>query len=101
MNNKELYKLLQTVQKNIRCPQCGKGYTFSQIKIRGIVDTIVFLELNCSSHMPVMATVTMSQSGQNQPASHEKITLNDVLQAHDLLREFDGGFKNLFDKSIK
>jgi len=101
MNNKELYKLLQTVQKNIRCPQCGKEYSFSQIKIRGIVDKIVFLELVCLDHMPVMATVTLAGSNKSEKiTTDEKVTLNDVLEAHNLINEFKGDFQKLFDKSV-
>ena len=61
MNHKELYNLLKTVRQNIRCPQCGKQYKFTQIKIRGIADFIVFLELSCDNHMPVLATVALSK----------------------------------------
>jgi hypothetical protein len=101
MNNKELYKLLQTVQKNIRCPQCGKEYGFSEIKIRGIMDTIVFLELNCAGHMPVLATVTLTKSQMESKAkNNQKVGNNDVLETFKILKNFKGGFDKLFNNPI-
>lgn len=95
MNHKELYNLLCTVKKNIRCPQCGKEYEFSQIKIRGIAEFIVFLELSCSSHMPVMATVALSNK-QTPEKDVEKVNNDDVLDTYKFLEKFSGGFDKIF-----
>lgn len=100
MNNKELYKLLQTVQKNIHCPQCGKEYSFSEIKIRGIIESIVFLELNCSDHMPVLATVTLDIQSKLQKKNNSKVTSNDVIETYKILKDFSGGFDKLFKNKI-
>jgi hypothetical protein len=98
MNHQELYNLLQTVQKNIRCPQCGLSYGFEQISIRGIVDSIVFLELNCPEHMPVLATVTLTVKPEAEKRMDEKINTNDVIEAHKFLNTFSGGFEQIFNK---
>lgn len=96
MNHQELYKLLVTVQKNVRCPQCGKAYDFPAIQIKGIVDTIVFLELNCINHMPLLATVSLSKPslGKNQK---EKVNSDDVIETYRFLKNFHGGFEQLFE----
>jgi len=98
MNQTEISKLLRTVWKNVRCPQCGKQYSFSHIKIRGVLDKVCFLELNCSDHMPLIATVFLN--GNNQPAIKNitKINSNDVIETHKLLKKFKGNFKKIFDK---
>ena len=95
MNHQELYKLISTVQKNVRCPQCGKQYDFTKIHIRGVVDSIVFLELNCSNHMPLLATVSLSKSKQKNIAK-EKVNNNDVIETYRALKDFGGGFDQLF-----
>lgn len=100
MNHQELYNLLKTVRKNIRCPQCGKEYGFSEIKIRGIAEFIVFLELHCQNHMPVLATVALSQKntlGKNKTV----VDSNDVINIYSFLKDFRGGFENIFSGNKK
>lgn len=97
MNHQELYKLLVTVQKNVRCPQCGKPYDFAAIQIRGIVDALVFLELSCGSHMPLLATVSLSkQTPAKLPTGQGKVTPDDVIETYRIMKNFDGSFEKLF-----
>lgn len=98
MNHQELYKLLVTVQKNVHCPQCGKSYEFKNIQIRDIVDTIVFLELSCDGHMPLLATVTMSK--QKQPTEiADKVNSDDVIGMYRFLKNFKGDFEHFFKEN--
>lgn len=98
MNHKELFKLLKTIRKNIRCPQCGKEYQFSQIKIRGIAETIVFLELSCPEHMPVLATVALNSKLAPAKPAGKVIDNNDVIATYKFLEKFSGGFRKIFQK---
>jgi hypothetical protein len=101
MNHQELYKLLVSTQKNVRCPQCGKSYDFSAIQIRGIVDSIVFLELNCPNHMPLLATVTLSRPAKSQmrKATSDKIQSDDVIETYRFLKDWKGNFAELFGET--
>lgn len=99
MNHMDLYNLLKTVQKNIRCPQCGKQYDFKDIKIRGIADLVAFLELHCSNHMPVLATVAMNKNGQSELKETKQVDSEDVLETYKFLRDFQGGFDKLFENN--
>lgn len=97
MNHKELYNLLTTVRKNIRCPQCGKQFDFSQIKIRAIAEFVVFLELTCPDHMPVLATVALQSN--KMPDGERSLSLidnNDILEAHNALESLSGSVELLF-----
>jgi len=94
MNHQDLFKLLRTVQKNVRCPQCGKQYTFANIKIRGIVDSLCFLELHCSDHMPLITTIVSDE--QKDGVKKSKIKVNDVIETHRFLKKFQGGFEQMF-----
>lgn len=96
MNHQDLYKLLSTVQKNIRCPQCGQSYDFDSISIRGILDSIVFLELTCNTHMPVLATVSLDQNIKTSPEGKEKIGTDDIIDTHEFLKNFSGSFEQIF-----
>jgi len=98
MNHQELYKLIVTVQKNVRCPQCGKPYGFAFIQIRGIVDSLVFLELSCADHMPLLATVSLSKRKASIPLSKEAITSDDVIETYKFFKDFKGNFKDIFSK---
>ena len=101
MNHQELYKLLVTVQKNVRCPQCGKQYPFSTIQIRGIIDSIVFLELNCGSHMPLLATVTLGKQpvANKNKQNTDKVNSDDVINIYKQLKDFKGSFEELFSEN--
>lgn len=97
MNHLELYKLLKTVQKNVHCPQCGKEYQFSDIKIKGVADFIIFLELNCKDHMPLLATIATSQKPTaNSYPTTDQISPNDLIESYKFLEKFNGGFDKLF-----
>lgn len=98
MTHNDLFKLLSSVQKNIHCPQCGKSYQLGQIHIRGVVDSIIFLELTCGKHMPVLATVTHTPKAVKAPKG-ERVNANDVLATHEFLKDLPGGFEQIFKKT--
>lgn len=99
MNHQDLYKLLKTIQKNVRCPQCGKQYIFESIDIKGIIDSMVFLELHCPSHSPLVATVAMTK--QKRKANEGNVTNNDVIETYKFLKNFNGGFEKVFKENNK
>ena len=98
MNHNDLFNLLRTVHRNVRCPQCGRQYSFSGIKIRGVIDSICFLELHCTSHMPLIATVMMQNKKQMDKVVSSNILVNDVIETHKFLKNFKGGFEQIFRK---
>ena len=99
MNHNDLSNLLRTVQKNVRCPQCGKQYNFDEIKIRGVVDSICFLELHCKDHMPLLATVMLNEN-KSMLNSSDPVISNDVIETHKFLKGFKGSFKEIFNQEI-
>ena len=99
MNHKDLFNLLRTVHSNVRCPQCGRQYAFSDIKIRGIVDSICFLELHCTDHMPLVATVMIEQKGdKHKNYNNSPIKSDDVIEVHKALKDFKGNFQKMFNQ---
>lgn len=100
MNHKELYDLLKTVRKNIRCPQCGRQYSFSEIRIRGIAEFVIFLELSCSNHMPVLATVATSKKMESKEELKDIVDSNDVIETYKFMNGFSGGFNKIFKDKL-
>lgn len=103
MNQTEALNLLRTVWKNVRCPQCGKQYSFSEIKIRGVLEDVCFLELNCQNHLPLIATVFLNQKTKKENTNNisEKIVSDDVIETFKFLKDFNGGFNKYFKKGEK
>ena len=97
MRDREIFDLMRMVYKNVRCPQCGQRYLFSDIKIRGMVVDFCFLELNCPGHMPLIATVTIKKQPEVKFNQEEQvIRANDVIETHKFLKTFKGGFEERF-----
>ena len=88
------------MQKNVRCPQCGKQYNFSDIQIKSVMEPIVFLEMHCSSHMPLLATVTMQKQSKPKIIS-ETVNQDDVIDLYKFLKNFNGSFEELFQNKKK
>jgi len=69
------------------------------IQIRGVVDSIVFLELHCRNHMPLLATVSLQKSNSPKDANISgKISSNDVIETYRFLKDFKGSLEQIFDK---
>lgn len=85
MNPKELQKIFQTVQKNIRCPHCGKQYAFENIHLMSFSGSVYFLQLECESHMPMLASVAVDGKRIESTNYTGKITADDVIAAHEII----------------
>jgi len=95
MTQEELKKVLQTVNKNIRCPSCGKRYDFPHIHIKGFLNNLCFLELNCPDHLPLYATIAAPISPQNKSQASESIDSDYVIKAYQLLHNHQGRISDL------
>jgi len=85
MNPIKLQKVFQEIQKNIRCPHCGKRYAFDEIHLINFTGSIYFLQLNCQMHLPLLATVAVSGLSIEQPLSKESISPDDIILAHKII----------------
>ena len=86
MNPVEIQKIFQTVQKRFRCPHCGKQYAFGNIHIINSIGNVCFLQLECSDHASVMASVTVSNH-MDKNIAEEKISANEILDAYDKIEK--------------
>lgn len=87
MNSNEIQKIFQTVAKRLRCPRCGKQYSFENIHVLSSTKSICFLQLECENHMPVMASVAVSGPKITTLKQESAISTDDVLDAHEKLSQ--------------
>ncbi len=85
MNQKELEKIIQTVQKNIRCPHCGKRYAFENIHLKSVSGSVYFLQLECGSHIPLLASVAVNGLKIEKISSSGAISTNEVISAYQII----------------
>ncbi|MCX6811001.1 MAG: hypothetical protein NTY30_04725 [Candidatus Berkelbacteria bacterium] len=85
MNPKELQKIFQTVQKNIRCPHCGERYDFENIHLMSFSGSVYLLQMECSNHAPLLASVAMNGARIEQITSASAISVNEVISAYQTI----------------
>lgn len=95
MTQEELKKVLQTIYKNIRCPQCGKKYDFGHIHIKGFFNNLCFLQLECPDHMPVYATIATPIVTSGPLPNTETIDSDYILSAYQSLQNHKGKISEL------
>ncbi len=85
MNPKDIQKIFQTVQKNIRCPHCGKQYAFENIHLESFSGSVYFLQLECGNHAPLMASVAVNGMRVPQITTVGAISTNEVIGAYKII----------------
>ncbi|MDE3112323.1 MAG: hypothetical protein KGN00_01265 [Chloroflexota bacterium] len=84
---------------NVRCAACGRLYARSDLRPVGQRDQHWFVRCTCSACgsqgiavVMVQAAVVPAPAAPTRPA----ITVDDVLSAHELLRDYSGNVDGLF-----
>jgi rubredoxin len=97
---------------NLKCALCGHHYEREDIKTVGRKEGFWFLNVTCPSCRTQGLVVAMVQQGKRgqtisdlSPREQVKfvgaspIGVDDVLDMHNFLKEFDGDFSALFSKN--
>ncbi len=87
MDSAEIQKIFQSIQKKVRCPHCGKKYTFENIHIQNAAGSICFLRLECENHIPMLASVAVNGPKVEIQTKEENITTDDVINAYERISE--------------
>lgn len=98
LTQEELKKILHTIYKNIRCPSCGKQYEFGRIHIKGYFNNLCFLELHCSDHLPLYATIAAPSRGPVEINTKSAIDDDYIINAYDSLSSHQGSISELLNK---
>jgi hypothetical protein len=97
-----ILKLIQKIQKQARCPICNRKFSFSEIKVKYILDDLAVFHLNCAKgHQPIQ-TVHIAVVDKNVNAENKKqnnyISIKDKKIIDKQIKEFDGDFIKLWKK---
>ncbi len=104
MNNFE--DIIKIAQQFLCCPICKRRYNFDEIKLRGWLDNIYFLQVDCdNNHKPISISVAISSEPINKNIINvfKKQTIvkkskdNNNLMVKDL-KDFNGDFESLWKK---
>ena len=103
MNNLE--RIIAEARKKLVCPVCGRSYDASEIRLRGFLDKAFIIQTVCSNgHMPLVTVfVATSHPGttpvvkqQTPLVGRAKVTINDVIESHNILEHFHGDVSELW-----
>jgi hypothetical protein len=91
-----LQEILQQAQRDLYCPTCGRNFSLSEIRLRGLFNHTLLLQTVCTNgHSPV---IMIFVANYNQSEQLKPITTDDVLATHVALKNFKGDFKSLWSK---
>lgn len=108
MNFQDLRIIIRQIKKNINCPKCKGKYSDQDIEVIGTLgDEHTFFHAvcpKCEAEAVINVAIQMNDMEINIPElkklanniSKEKVSINEILDIHNFLDNFDGDFKDLF-----
>ena len=110
MDPHTLQQILDRIQQQVRCPQCGKTVPASFQSVKVVSDSAMLLQLKCD-HCSAYIVLQASLRGVEQisaPPYEEDECANvstgmtshkdDVAQVQEALRQSEGSFSAMFKK---
>jgi len=102
---------LKRLFSKVDCGVCGQRYNISNIKVLDHEDGVWFLSVFCSScgTQGLIAAVVkegnitevitdLTEAEYNRFEECETVVMDDVLDMHEFLKDFDGDFSRIFDE---
>jgi hypothetical protein len=102
-------RIVKKLMTSVRCTNCGLNYEMSNVKILGNHEDLYFLQVSCSScHSRYLITAVINDRKVADTVSDLTDTelikfkdaripsVNDVLDMHSYLKQFDGDFWGIF-----
>jgi predicted nucleic-acid-binding Zn-ribbon protein len=106
MNEKDFYKLLESLKNTLKCPLCGQSYENHDVKFLGTFNTAHLLEMTCKHcDLTVMATVIVGhgknkiellRSEMKKFGAAPDISSDELIELHKFFKKFNGDFRKLF-----
>ncbi len=83
---------------SVRCVSCGRLYRREDMRIVGERDDHWFVRCTCGScsSQGIAVVIVQTLSAPAVASRPEAITVDDVLSAHDALRDYTGSVDGLF-----
>ena len=104
--------LIKRLMTSLRCTECGHCYEVSGVDVLGHEEDLWFLKASCPScHAEFLVTAVLQESkgpeigtnitGAEAAEFHnmDKLTVDDVMDMRNFLKDFDGDFLRIFRES--
>ncbi|OGO02631.1 MAG: hypothetical protein A2Y72_04205 [Chloroflexi bacterium RBG_13_53_26] len=103
-------EIMKAIVSGLRCKSCGKGFQVEEVAVLGHRDSLWYFGVNCSAcrnHEVVAAVVEVPDEAglcddlneSERSRFVDPISFDDVLDAHLVLKDFDGDFRDLSPKA--
>jgi len=103
MNFAELKEIIKYLKKTVTCTTCKKKFLDEDIKVISTIGSEGLFHIHCHHcHNEVIVHITiLEQTSEKSNINIEtrkasKINENDILDIHNLLKQFNGDFIKLF-----
>ncbi len=103
-----ILRTLREEAKKFDCSVCGTNHARSDIRVLGKLDSAWIVRVTCSSCQTAFkllvvveeqkAAVTTVKEGRTREQRRPPVTIDDVLDAHSVLSDFDGDVNALFKR---
>jgi hypothetical protein len=103
-----ILRRLREEAKKFDCSVCGTNHARSDIRMLGKLDTNWIVRVTCSSCQTSFKLLVFVQDDETKATTVKEehprerrrppVTLDDVLDAHEALREFNGDVSTLFKR---
>ncbi len=108
MNIPEIKNAIKHLQKTCKCPHCKAGYPDDQINIVATTQNEGLFDMRCEfCKLTTLVTVVLTPKNTKPEVTekvvsngrvHRSISQNDILDVKNFLKNFDGNFKEFFEK---
>lgn len=105
-----ILRRLREEAKKFDCSVCGTNHTRSDIRVLGKLDSAWIVRVTCSTCSTAfkLLVVVEEQKAAMTPVKEERprasrkppVSSDDVLDAHEALREFQGDVNTLFKRPV-
>jgi len=104
-----LQQILQRIQQQMRCPQCGRHVPVDFSAVRVVADAAMLLQLNCDGcnafivlHASLQGVDNLKtqaiEDGTVNASSNLHMSDSEVKMLKSALQQSDGSFEKLFNK---
>ena len=103
---------IKKLMASIECSDCGQCYEEDNIDVLGNYEDLWFMSvycMSCRTQYLIAVVVTeekvtevisdLTEAELNKSGSTVRLTADEVLDMHSFLKEFDGDFVRLFNKT--
>lgn len=107
MDKNNLLHILKTLTEMMHCPHCGEIYSLEEVQYISQVDGYCLLQVSCKKcRVPIWVNFFVEKNEmrkkiefdikQLNQEDQEPITVDEVVDFHQILKSFDGNFKKTF-----